>query len=131
MEARRLVKVERRDPLAERQRAARYTFKDAAEALLDSKRPGWRNAKHVYQWETTLRTLAYPKLGALDVKQVEAADVLAVLQPIWTDKTETASRLRQRIEAVLDFAAALGKRRERTRPAGRGISTTSCRNRPR
>jgi integrase len=110
LEARRLVKVDRRDPLAERNHVVRYTFKEAAEALLDSKRPGWSNAKHVYQWETTLRTLAYPKLGGLDVKQVETSDIMGVLQPMWVDRTETASRLRQRLEAVLDFATALGKR---------------------
>ena len=109
LDLRRVVKVEKRDPVGERKRVLDYTFKAAAEALLDSKRPGWSNAKHIYQWEATLST-ANRTLGALDVKQVETADVLAVLQPIWADKTETASRLRQRIEAVLDFAAALGKR---------------------
>ena len=86
LDARRLVKVQRRDPLAERGRVTVLTFKAAAEALIESKRPGWRNAKHAWQWETTLAQLAYPKLGALDVKQVQTGDVLAVLQSIWTDE---------------------------------------------
>jgi integrase len=109
LEARRLVK-EGLDPLAERGRAKRLTFKAAAEQLLESKRPGWRNAKHAWQWEATLKTLAFPTLGALDVKQVGTGDVLAVLRKIWTERPETASRVRQRIEAVLDYAAALGAR---------------------
>jgi integrase len=110
LDARRLVKVQRRDPLAERGRARAMTFKAAAEALIESKRPGWRNAKHAWQWANTLETLAYPRLGALDVKEVETADVVAVLRPVWTARTETASRLRQRIEAVLDYAGAMGAR---------------------
>jgi integrase len=109
MDARRLVK-EGIDPLAERGRAKRLTFRAAAEQLIENKRPGWRNAKHAWQWETTLKTLAFPKLGALDVKQVGTGDVVAVLRTIWTERPETASRVRQRIEAVLDYAAAVGAR---------------------
>jgi integrase len=109
MEARRLVK-EGRDPLAERARTPALSFKAAAEALIENKRPGWRNAKHAAQWTATLETYAYPKLGALDVKAVETAVVLEVLRPIWAAKPETASRVRQRIEAVLDYAAAMGTR---------------------
>ena len=109
MEARRLVK-EGRDPLAERSRGTALTFKAAAEALIESKRPGWRNAKHAAQWGSTLETYAYPVLGRLDVKGVDTQAVLDVLRPIWTTKPETASRVRQRIEAVLDYAAAVGAR---------------------
>jgi integrase len=108
LEARALVK-EGRDPLAERARVPALTFKTAAEALIESKRPGWRNAKHAAQWGSTLAT-AYPRIGDLDVKAVGTAEVLAVLRPIWIGKPETASRLRQRIEAVLDYAAAMGVR---------------------
>ena len=86
------------------------TFKSAAEALIESKRPGWRNAKHAAQWSSTLETYAYPKLGALDVQAMDTAAVLDVLRPIWTTKTETASRVRQRIEAVLDYATAIKAR---------------------
>ncbi|MFZ1426644.1 MAG: integrase arm-type DNA-binding domain-containing protein [Geminicoccaceae bacterium] len=110
LDARRLVKVQHRDPLAERGRVKTLTFKAAAQALIESKRSGWRNAKHAWQWETTLAQLAYPKLGMLDVKHIQTSDVLAVLQSIWTDRPETASRLRQRIEAVLDYAGAMEAR---------------------
>ena len=110
LDARRLIKRDDKDPLAERGRAKIKTFKDAAEALIESKRPGWRNAKHAAQWGSTLDTYAYPKLGALDVKVVDTAAVLDVLRPIWTTKTETASRVRQRIEAVLDYATAIRAR---------------------
>jgi integrase len=109
MEARRLVK-EGRDPLSERARTPALAFKAAAEALIESKRAGWRNAKHAAQWTATLKTYAYPKLGSVDVRAVETAAVLEVLRPIWTTKPETASRVRQRIEAVLDYATAMGSR---------------------
>src|SRR5215210_4697153 len=77
MDARRLVK-EGRDPLAERGRAGGLTFRVAAEALVESKRPGWRNAKHAAQWGSTLAAYAYPRLGVLDVKAVDTAAVLEV-----------------------------------------------------
>jgi integrase len=109
LEARRIVK-DGRDPLAERSRAAFLTFQAAAAALIASKRPGWRNAKHAAQWTSTLAAYAYPKLGGFDVRAVDTATVLEVLRPIWTTKPETASRLRQRIEAVLDYAAVVGAR---------------------
>ena len=116
LEARRLV-VEGRDPLAERGRAPALAFKAAAEALVASKRPGWRNAKHAAQWAATLTAYAHPKLGGLDVKQVDTADVLEVLRPIWAQKPQTASRVRQRVEAVLDYAAAIGARPAGANPA--------------
>ena len=109
LEARRLVKAGT-DPLAARNQAVALTFKAAAEALIESKRSGWRNAKHAAQWTSTLTDYAYPKLANLDVKTIDTRAVLDVLQPIWSEKTETASRLRQRLEAVLDYAASLGVR---------------------
>ena len=109
LEARRLI-AEGRDPLSERKKTKNLTFKAAASALIESKRSGWKNAKHAAQWPATLNTYAMPKLGDLDVKVIETADVIAVLKPIWNEKPETASRLRQRIEAVLDYAAAMGVR---------------------
>ena len=96
--------------MAERSRAKRLTFKAAADALIESKRPGWRNAKHAAQWGSTLAAYAHPKLGDLDVSVVNTAAVLDVLRPIWAAKPETASRVRQRIEAVLDYAGAIGAR---------------------
>jgi integrase len=109
MDARRLAK-EGRDPLVERARAPSLTFKKAAEELIENKRPGWRNAKHAAQWAATLETYAFPKLGALDARAVDTTGVLEVLRPIWTAKPETASRVRQRIEAVLDYANTAGGR---------------------
>jgi hypothetical protein len=99
-----------RDPIAARRRAKGMHFKAAAEALIEARSPGWRNAKHRAQWPATLKTYAYPKLGDLDVKDVGTDAVVGFLRPIWTAKPETASRVRQRIEAVLDYAAALGTR---------------------
>jgi integrase len=109
LENRRLIK-RGIDPLAQRTRSKLQTFKQTAEALIESKKPGWRNAKHATQWTNTLKTYAYPKLGGLDVKAVDTEAVLDVLRPIWTTKTETASRVRQRIEAVLDYAGAIRAR---------------------
>jgi len=110
LDQRRLIKRDGKDPIAERGRAKVKIFKETAEALVESKRPGWRNAKHAAQWSSTLKTYAYPKLGALDVQAVDTDLVLDVLRPIWTTKTETASRVRQRIEAVLDYATAIRAR---------------------
>lgn len=110
LEARRTIKRDGRDPLAERGQAKITTFREAAETLIESKRPGWRNAKHAAQWRSTLETYVYPQLGARDVKQISTEDVLAVLRPIWTTKPETASRVRQRIEAALDYATAIKAR---------------------
>lgn len=80
------------------------TFKEAAEALLKSRDGSWRNPKHAAQWAATLETYAYPVLGKVAVGKIDTALVLKVLEPIWREKTETASRLRGRIEAVLDYA---------------------------
>ena len=81
------------------------TFKECAVELIEAKRPGWKNAKHAQQWENTLRDYAYPTLGDKAPADVSLADVKAILLPMWGTKTETATRLRQRIEAVLDYAA--------------------------
>jgi integrase len=104
-----LVKV-KRDPTA-------MTFKDCAEALIESKRAGWRNAKHVKQWGSTLEKYAYPTIGDKLPAAVSLADVKAILLPLWTSKTETATRLRQRIEAVLDYAAVHDDEQYRSNPA--------------
>lgn len=109
LEAKRKV-AEGIDPLAEKHKIAALTFENAAMALIESKRSGWRNEKHAAQWPSTLRTYVFPKLGRLDVREVDTQGVLTVLRPIWTEKPETASRVRQRIEAVLDYASAIGAR---------------------
>jgi integrase len=89
---------------------AAVTFEDAAGQYIASKASGWSNVKHGQQWQATLEQHAYPHIGKLLVKDIQLPQVLAVLQPIWTSKTETASRLRQRIEAVLSFATVRGWR---------------------
>jgi integrase len=90
--------------------AKSITFKECAESYIASHKPGWRNEKHAYQWPATLSTYAYPIIGALPVPAVDTGLVLKVLEPIWTKKSETASRVRQRIENILDFAKVRGYR---------------------
>lgn len=92
------------------ERARVVTFEDAAKAYMAAHETSWRNAKHAWQWKNTLEKLAYPKIGKLSVRDIEVAHVLQVLEPIWKDRTETASRLRGRIELVLDWATARGFR---------------------
>ena len=91
---------------ARAERAKRVTFKQAAEQYIESHRAGWRNEKHVAQWTATLETYAYPVIGNLWVGEIETSHVSKILEPIWTTKTDTASRVRGRIENVLDWAAS-------------------------
>jgi integrase len=86
------------------------TFAEVAASYIKGHRTGWRNAKHAAQWESTLARYAYPVIGALPVAEVDTGHVTRVLEPIWAFKTETASRLRGRIEAVLDYAKVHGWR---------------------
>ncbi len=90
--------------------ARSITFKDAAEAYMEAHKAGWRNAKHADQWRNTLSAYVYPVFGALPVQGVDVGLVMRVLEPIWGTKTETASRVRGRIESVLDWASARGYR---------------------
>jgi len=99
------------DPIVERRKAqAIPTFEDLAKQLHMSKRPEWRNPKHAAQWLSTLKVYAFPKIGRGRVDDVDTDAVLSVLRAIWSEKPETASRVRQRLEAVLDYATAIGKR---------------------
>ena len=75
------------------------TFKQCAETYIEAHKAGWQNAKHVAQWGSTLNTYAYPIIGSLPVQSIDVAFVMKVVEPIWTTKTETASRLRGRIES--------------------------------
>jgi integrase len=117
-EARRLRRagVDPIDAKRERKAAARLdaaraiTFSQCAAAYIENHRSGWTNPKHAAQWESTLRTYAYPVFGNLPVSDIDTALVVKVLEPIWTAKPETASRLRGRIESVLDFARVRGHR---------------------
>ncbi len=87
------------------------TFKDCATAFINAHKASWQNAKHVSQWTNTLTTYVYPVFGDFPVQGIDVSMVTRVIEPIWTEKTETAMRLRGRIEAVLDWATARGYRR--------------------
>ena len=114
---------EGRDPLGERSaaeaaaKAAAHraevlgkTFREVADLYVAAHEAGWRNAKHRQQWANTLTSYAFPHMGNLPVAEVDTAHTMAALEPIWHGKPETASRLRGRIESVLDYAKARGWR---------------------
>lgn len=86
------------------------TFEQCAIDYIEANKAGWKNAKHKEQWENTLKTYAHPFIGVMPVELVEVGNIMDVLKPIWTTKTETASRLRGRIESVLGWAIAHGYR---------------------
>jgi integrase len=100
--------------------ARAMTFDDCAGAYIIAHRVGWKNAKHRQQWENTLATYVSPIFGRVPVQQIDTALVLKAIEPIWTDKPETASRLRGRIEAVLDWAKARGYRESENPARWRG-----------
>ncbi len=113
------------DPLGQRRdarrahaldEAKRITFDECAAAYIDAHRGSWKNAKHVAQWENTIATYASPLIGALPVAAVDTDLVVKVLRPIWRNKTETAVRLRGRIEAILGWAT-VSKFRQGDNPA--------------
>ena len=84
-----------REPIRTQERieAARsVTFRDCAKSYIESRKAGWKNAKHAAQWSATLETYAMPVIGDVSVQAVDVALVHKVLEPIWTEKTETASR---------------------------------------
>ena len=102
--------AEGRNPIeARRAKADIPTFGELAETVIASLESGWRNEKHRAQWRSTLTTYAAP-LAQKRVDAITTEDVLRVLKPIWTAKAETASRLRGRIEKILDAAKAKGHR---------------------
>ena len=105
-----IVERNRSRDTARRQAANTLTFDVAAKACVEAKAPEWSNAKHAAQWTSTLTTYASKHIGTMTVRDITANDVLKVLDPIWKNKTETATRVRQRIETVLDWAAARGYR---------------------
>ena len=111
------------DPLEERQRdavealaaaqaaqVAGITFKAVAETYIGANEGSWRNDKHRQQWKNTLATYVYPVIGELPVAEVATSHVLQILEPIWKAKAETASRVRGRMETILDAAKARGYR---------------------
>jgi len=106
IEARRQLKA-----AAELEAAQAISFSDAANRYIETHRPSWRNDKHAAQWQNTLNTYAAPIFGNVSIQEIETRLVLKVLEPIWSTKPETASRIRGRIESVLDWATARGYRR--------------------
>jgi len=92
------------------ERNSQQTFANVAAQYIARHAKSWKNDKHAAQWTSTLRTYAEPVIGPLLVRDVTTAHVIKVLEPIWTTKTETATRVRSRMELVLDFAAARGLR---------------------
>lgn len=117
------------DPIHERRAAAsrlkaaqalEITFKDAALAYMAKESPSWKNPKHGDQWRNTLETYAYPLIGRLYVRHIGREHVMDVLTPIWLTKNETASRLRGRIEAILNWSKVKGYRSGENPAAWRG-----------
>jgi integrase len=104
------TKARKESALAQAAKLTRKSFREVAEAFIDRKEGGWRNDKHRQQWRNTMATYAYPAFGELPVSKIETAHVIAVLEPIWSKVPETASRLRGRIENVMDAARVQGMR---------------------
>jgi integrase len=105
------------DPVEERrkrraaliaQQAAAITFGECAKRYISAHEAGWRSAKHAQQWRNSIENYAFPVIGALPIAALETAHVMQVVQPIWLTKTTTASRVRNRIEIVWDWAKAHG-----------------------
>lgn len=118
MESKQLLH-KREDPIstkkeAERQRRVEAikgkTFSEWAEKYIATHQSAWSNEKHINQWRNTLATYAYPVIGNLAVQDLGIEDILQVLEPLWESKTETATRVRQRIEKILDWAQTMGFR---------------------
>jgi integrase len=91
--------------------ARSMTFDECRDAYIKAHSAGWRNAKHRQQWNSTLKTYCSPTFGKVTVQAIDVALVMKVLERIWTSRPETASRLRGRIEAILDWAKVRGLRK--------------------
>jgi integrase len=109
-----------RDPIDERraarqtvqlERARGVTFRAAAELYISSHAHAWRNAKHGAQWRATLAAYAFPVFGDMPVQDIDVALVMKAIEPIWNSKSQTAARVRGRIESILDWAATRGYRK--------------------
>jgi integrase len=99
------------DPIMEgRKSAGVMNFAECADAFIAANKTGWRSAKHLQQWENSIKRYADPVIGKIPVHEIDVGHVTKVVEPLWSLKTETASRVRGRIEAVLDWAAARGYR---------------------
>lgn len=92
-------------------KAAAKTFREIAELYIETHKVAWKNEKHISQWSNTLKTYVYPVFGNISIAEINTALIKDVLDPIWTSKNETASRIRGRIEKVIDWANASGYRK--------------------
>ena len=99
----------------------RLTFSDAAKQFIAAHEKAWKNPKHVQQWNNTLATYAFPVIGNTPVRDVSLSMILRVLEPLWTTKTETATRLRGRLESIIDWAIARGYRTESNPARWKGL----------
>jgi hypothetical protein len=95
---------------AQLEAAATISFDQCAATYIEAHRPGWRSAQHAKQWTATIATYASPLIGTLPVRAIDTALILKVLEPVWKATPETATRLRGRIESVLDWAKVRGYR---------------------
>lgn len=100
------------DPLTKKRKQNLLSFKDASLAVYELTKPTWKNEKHAKQWINSLEKYVFPLIGDIRMDKIYSADVLAVLSPIWTQKPETARRIRQRISTVLKWAIAQGWRKD-------------------
>jgi len=105
IEARRSIRL-----AAQIEVAKAITFKESAKRYIAAHQPTWRNGKHAAQWGSTLDAYVYPVMGSLPVQAVDVGLVMKAIEPIWHEKPETASRVRGRIESILDWATARGLR---------------------
>jgi hypothetical protein len=103
-------KAERTRALAAQRASGEHSFEWCAVRYIEAHRGEWKNEKHANQWTQTIEQYAYPHIGSLSVHDIDVHSVLAVLEPIWRTKTETAVRLRGRIERILGWATVKGYR---------------------
>ncbi|PPK76930.1 integrase [Methylobacter tundripaludum] len=111
-----LIERQRQTSEDKAQRAKFMTFSQCADAYINSHRAGWKNPKHIQQWQNTLSQYAFPVFGDLDVKAIDTGLITKCLEPIWLTKNETAGRVRGRIESILDWAT-VHEYREGVNPA--------------
>ena len=109
VDARRLLPQVRQEIIQDSEWQTRIpTFAEYSSLFIQRKAPEWRHAKHKQKWTNTLKNHAYPVIGALLISDIETHHLVKLLNPIWTTKTETAMKLRQRIEAIIDSATVEG-----------------------
>ena len=99
--------IEKQKKLLQMKRSLNQTFEWAANEYINTMEIQWKNIKHRMQWRSTLKTYAYPIIGETPLNQIATQHIINILKPIWSTKTETATRVRQRIEAILNWSITL------------------------